>query len=154
MAARTAGQVSGVAYAVDTNVIIDVIAGSSEVAKQAADTLSEHGSRAGLIISPVVYSELYAHPGWGKAEIDQFLRSTTIAIDWPMNPEVWETAGSAFCDYAQRRKQQRDGLPRRLLADFIVGAHATQVGSLITSDREFYATNFPTLPLIGLSPGV
>ena len=141
------------AYAVDTNVIIDVVAGSSESAKQAADTLREHGSRAGLLISPVVYSELYAHPGWGKAEIDGFLRSTAIAIDWSMNPEVWEIAGSAFSTYAHRRKEQRGGLPRRLLADFIVGAHAIGVGSLITSDREFYATNFPKLPLIGLSPG-
>ncbi len=142
------------AHALDTNVIIDVIAGSSEVAKQAAGALREQGSRAALVISPVVYSELYAHPGWGKAEIDEFLRSTAISIDWSMNPEVWEIAGSAFSTYAHRRRQQRDGFPRRLLADFIVGAHATGVGSLITSDREFYATNFPELALVGLSPGV
>jgi predicted nucleic acid-binding protein len=140
-----------VAYAIDTNVIIDVIAGSAEVAKQAAETLLRHGSRAGLVISPVVYCELFAHPDWGKAEIDQFLRSTAIAVDWQLSAEVWEIAGSAFSAYAARRNQQREGFPRRLLADFIVGAHALGAGSLITSDRQFYSTNFPRLPVVGLS---
>lgn len=137
--------------AVDTNVIIDVVAGTRAVAERAAAMLSEQGSRAGLVISAVVYSELYAHPGWDKAEIEGFLRSTAIAVDWALTREVWEIAGSTFSTYARRRTRQRAGFPRRLLADFIIGAHAAGVGSLITSDRDFYVTNFPGLRVIGVS---
>ena len=137
--------------AVDTNIIIDVIAGSPAVAERAAAVLSGQGSRAGLVISPVVYAELHAHPGWGKVEIDGFLQSTAIAVDWSLKREVWESAGTAFSTYAHRRKRQGDGFSRRLLADFIIGAHAAGVGSLITSDRDFYVTNFPGLRVIGLS---
>lgn len=138
------------AASVDTNVIIDIIAGTREVAERAVAVLSEQGSRAGLVISPIVYSELYAHPGWGKAEIDQFLRSTAIAIDWELTREVWEVAGGAFSRYALRRKRQHDASPRHLFSDFVIGAHAAGVGALITSDRDFYVTNFPKLSLIAL----
>ncbi|MEO6913737.1 MAG: PIN domain-containing protein [Candidatus Baltobacteraceae bacterium] len=135
--------------AIDTNVIIEVIGGTRVAAERAAATLSEQGSRAGLVISPVVYAELYAHPGWGKAQVDQFLQATVIAVDWSLTKEVWELAGRAYAGYAARRKVQRDASqPRRLLADFIIGAHAAQVGGLITSDRGFYIRNFPSLRII------
>jgi hypothetical protein len=35
--------------------------------------------------------------------------------------------------------------PRRLVADFIVGSHALEVGALITGDAEFFRRNFPEL---------
>jgi len=41
------------------------------------------------------------------------------------------------------------GQPRRILADFVVGAHALlRTDRLFTFDRDRYMTDFPELPLM------
>ena len=48
---------------------------------------------------------------------------------------------------SSRRKVTGEG-PRRIAADFLIGAHAATVASaLITMDAGFYARNFPELEL-------
>ncbi len=48
--------------------------------------------------------------------------------------------------YSRRKVLGED--PRRVAADFIIGAHAATVASaLITLDTGFYARNFPELEL-------
>ncbi|MCL5258254.1 MAG: hypothetical protein M1314_00655 [Firmicutes bacterium] len=41
-----------------------------------------------------------------------------------------------------------DGAPRRIIADFVIGAHASRVGTLVTSDAAFYRRAFPSLRVI------
>ncbi len=134
--------------AVDTNVIIDLVAGTPTAAELASTLLEKQAERQGLVICPIVYAELFAHPGWNKNEIDAFLRATSIGVQWDVAREVWEAAGDAWAEYATRRKRQPSGAPRRLLADFAIGAHAAATGGLITGDAAFYRTNFPDLRLI------
>ena len=131
--------------AVDTNVIVDVVGGTPSTAAQAAATLTLHGRQTALVVAPVVYAELFAHPAWNGDEIDEFLGATGITVDWHLTQDVWRNAGEAFASYARRRAKQRGGLPRRLLADFVIGAHAARIGALITGDVAFYRTNFPDL---------
>lgn len=133
--------------AVDTNVIINVIGGDQDASKRAAETLTRHGARTGLVISPIVFAELFAHPGWQPKEMQAFLKATFIAIEWELTAEVWSQAGEAFRSFARRRGRDL-GIPRRILADFVIGAHAARVGALITSDSKFYCTNFPALKLV------
>ena len=38
--------------------------------------------------------------------------------------QAWRVAGKAFQKYASRRQKQQAGRPRRILADFLIGAHA------------------------------
>ncbi len=134
--------------AVDTNVIIGLVAGTQAAAELASTVLEKHAERQGLLICPIVYAELFAHPGWSKKEMDAFLRATTIGVQWEIAREVWEAAGSAWAEYAARRKRQPSSAPRSLLADFAIGAHAAATGGLITGDAAFYRTNFPDLRLI------
>lgn len=49
--------------------------------------------------------------------------------------------------YAERRRAQPpDPGPRRILADFLIGAHALQIGStLLTLDMRTYRAAFPAL---------
>jgi len=47
---------------------------------------------------------------------------------------------------AARRHRAHE--PRRLAADFVIGAHARAVGRLVTRDAAFYERNFPSLTVL------
>jgi predicted nucleic acid-binding protein len=50
---------------------------------------------------------------------------------------------------ARRQKQPGDSGPRRILADFVIGAHAVHLASaLLTLDRGLYRTAFPKLKIL------
>ncbi len=136
--------------AVDTNVIIRIVAGDERTVERAVQVMQETGGREALVISPVVYAELHAHPGWKTAEIDLFLRNTDILVDWELPKQTWIRAGTTFAAYARRRSRSQRGAPRRLIADFLIGAHAELVGGLVTADLGFYSTNFPALRLVSV----
>jgi predicted nucleic acid-binding protein len=58
--------------------------------------------------------------------------------------EVGELAGTSFGDYARQRRSGK--LPRRLIADFLVAAHAAHHGlRVLTFDRTVYDAMFPHL---------
>lgn len=68
-----------------------------------------------------------------------------------MEEAVWRAAGRAFQSYAARRRQphRRESVPRRILADFVIGAHAFRRGyRLLTLDDRLYRAAFPGLVLI------
>ena len=88
---------------------------------------------------------------FGRSEdfLNSFFRATGIRIDWTQGEHVWRTAGRAFQRYASRKKQ--GGGPRRILADFLIGAHAVEGGHcLLTLDNHLYRAAFPALALVRL----
>lgn len=133
--------------AIDTNIILDLVAGDEPSSKAAASVLEIESQRNGLVISPPVYAECLAHPGWRQSDLDRLLRDTRIAVDWVVDQRVWLLAGSAFARYANQRRQQGTSQPRRLLADFIIGAHGVEAGGLITRDP-FFGRYFSELRLV------
>ena len=57
----------------------------------------------------------------------------------------------AFQSYAVRRRRHGHSAPRRILADFMIGAHAQQAGyQLLTLDGRLYRTAFPELTVVGI----
>jgi hypothetical protein len=65
-----------------------------------------------------------------------------------LNEPIWRSAGRAFQAYAERRRKQRDHGTRRLLADFLIGAHADiRSYRLISLDERLYRAAFPTLKI-------
>jgi predicted nucleic acid-binding protein len=61
---------------------------------------------------------------------------------------VWRSAGRAFQSYAERLRKQRDSGTRRILADFLIGAHALTRGyRLLTLDERLYQAAFPKLTI-------
>lgn len=133
--------------AVDTNVLIDLLAGQPDAARRARLALDAAHAAGGIVLCPVVYAELLAYPGRRQPEIDALLTGTRISVDWMLTPEVWRRAGDAFANHAQRRRATGTDHPRRLLADFVIGAHAMEVGTLLTRHMGVYRTNFPELRL-------
>lgn len=136
--------------ALDTNILVGLWSGTADII-QAVQVSMELAQRHGaLIIAPPVYAELIAAPNREPATIETFLDRARIGVDWALDPTIWRTAAFAFRDYAQRRRAQPgDAGPRRILADFVIGAHALHTGaSLMTLDQRLYRVAFPALNLI------
>ncbi len=133
--------------AVDTNVLINFWTPDPAV-NGPSRTALERNSRAGaLVICPAVYSELLAAPDKTRIWIDSFLDDVGIQIDLNFPEAVWVDAGEGFSTYAERRQQAKAAAPRRILVDFLVGAHALrQADRLLTADG-WYSTIFPRLRL-------
>ena len=78
-------------------------------------------------------------------------KDTGITIEWNLDETIWRAAGRAFQAYAGRRSKQGQAGPRRILADFLVGAHALQKGyRLLTLDDRLYRAAFPGLKIVGV----
>ena len=134
--------------AVDTNVIVALWDRDPAVSTPVQMALDAAGNRGALVISAPVFAELMAAPGRTEAFLDTFCRDTGISVDFDLDEPVWRVAGRAFQAYAARRKKQRDPGPRRILADFLIGAHASRRGyTLLTLDEGLYKAAFPRLLL-------
>jgi predicted nucleic acid-binding protein len=137
--------------AVDTNVIVALWDKDPNLNSAAQTALDRALGRGGLIISAPVFAELLACPGRHEAFLDKFLQDTGIALEWDLDESVCRTAGRAFQAYAVRRRKQGDSGPRRILADFLIGAHASGRGcELLTLDDRMYRTAFPGLKIARL----
>lgn len=113
-------------------------------------SLNEARQRGALTVSAPVYAELVAAPGRGVQAVDAFLLRARIEVDWTMSERVWRVAAVAFRGYAERRRSQPgDPGPRRILADFVIGAHALYSASaLLTLDQRIYRAAFPELEVL------
>jgi predicted nucleic acid-binding protein len=134
--------------AIDANVIIALWDKDPIVSAPSRRALEIAFLRGGLVIAAPVFAELLAAPGRSEAFLSKFLRETTIMIDWDLGEEVWRTAAKAFQSYAERRRKQRDSGTRRILADFLIGAHAQVHGfRFLTRDERIYRAAFPQLKI-------
>jgi len=132
--------------AVDTNIIVALWDRNFELNSAAQSALDAALAQGGLIISAPVFAELMACPGRDQAFLDTFCRDARIAIDWKVDEATWRTAGQAYQAYAARRRRQGEPGPRRILADFVIGAHALRNGhELLTLDGRLYRAAFPGL---------
>jgi predicted nucleic acid-binding protein len=84
--------------------------------------------------------------------IKAFLDKTGCQVDYDLDEAVWIRAGEIYAIYAARRRASKDE-PRRLITDFIIGAHASlKADQLMTLDAVRYRKNFPSLTLITHAP--
>lgn len=134
--------------AIDTNVIIALWDRDPTLSLAAQTALERAFRRGNLVIAAPVYSELLAAPNRNENFVDDFLDESSIAVDWELDERVWRSAGRAFQAYAERRRKQRSTEPRRILADFLIGAHAHTRGyRLLTLDERIYQMAFPKLAI-------
>jgi predicted nucleic acid-binding protein len=134
--------------AIDTNIISALWTGEPS-AEKIAVILARASRAGGLTIAAPAYAELLAYPGATPEFVDGFLDSTRAIIDFRIDEAIWREAGLRFAKYASRRRSSRGGPPRRLLADFIIGAHALlRADRLLTLDVTLYVRDFPELKLI------
>lgn len=134
--------------AVDTNVI-SALWSREPAAAGMKELLFSARQEGGLVVCAPVYAELLAYPGATKDFVDSFLEDTQIEVQVDLSLEVWARAGEAFSAYAERRRKDRAGQPKRLLVDFVVGAHALLTADrLLTLDASRYRTAYPELRLM------
>jgi predicted nucleic acid-binding protein len=127
---------------VDSNVLIDVLAGESAWADWSAQALARLGSEGLLVINPVIYAEV-SHRYSRIEDVDRELPERAFRRD----DIPWTAAflaGKAYIDYRRRGGQRRSPLP-----DFFIGAHAAVAGlRLVTRDAARYRTYYPGLDLV------
>ena len=135
----------------DTNLIVSLLNQEVELCDRAMAAINHARETSRLVISGVVYAELMAGPLRDEATLDHFLSDTGIEVDWEMEEAIWCEAGRAYSGYALRRRTSGSEPPRRILADFLIGAHALVRGySLISIDYRHFAAAFPALNVIAV----
>jgi predicted nucleic acid-binding protein len=130
--------------AVDTNILSGLLS-REPLTQSIVERLGEARERGSIVIAGIVYAELLAYPNATEPYIREFLDVTGIQIDGSSEEALWHLTGQRFARYAHRR---RGGAAKRMLADFIVGAHALlHADQLMTLDATRYERDFPDLKL-------
>jgi predicted nucleic acid-binding protein len=137
--------------AIDTNILVVLWDREDDLNLPVRSALDEALGRGGLIASAPVYAELLGFPSRNEKFLDDFFRESGIVVDWSMDEMIWRTAGRAFQAYAVRRRSQADPGSRRILADFLIGAHAIRHGiPLLSLDNRLYRAAFPRLTVLNV----
>lgn len=135
--------------AVDSNILSAVFRGE-DTALRVVQILEERRGE-GLLLHVPAFAEVLSGPGIRRVDVEAFLSDAGISLVWETEAAVWERAISAFTLYAERRRKSGGGQPRRILADFLIGAHAAvSAGELLMLDPQHYRQSFPEL--VVLSP--
>jgi predicted nucleic acid-binding protein len=133
--------------AVDTNVL-SALWSMEPTATAMVALLGQSRNAGSLVVCGAVYVELRAHPKATERFVDDFLASTDVQVDFDVDPELWQEIARGFSSYAKRRRSN-GGQAKRLLVDYIVGAHALRrADRLLTLDPGRYETDFPKLRLV------
>ena len=127
---------------VDSNVLIDVLAGDPRWSEWSDEALVEALEQGPVLVNQVVYSEIsMGFPTIEECDLALEVQGVErIPLPWP----AAFLAGRAFKEYRRRAGSKRSPLP-----DFFIGAHAAVEGlRLLTRDASRYRTYFPTVELI------
>ncbi|HVC80479.1 MAG TPA: PIN domain-containing protein [Chloroflexota bacterium] len=136
--------------AIDTNIVVGVLEGEEAVANHLARLVDRLAEKGDVLISPIVYAELLAAPSRSPALVDAFLSQTAVRVDWSLEKAIWQMAGLAYRTYVLGRHMEGASVTsRRILADFLIGAHAVgRQATLLTWDERIYHTYFPDLSTV------
>ncbi len=124
---------------VDTNVLLDVFVSSALHHSQSQEWLVGAYDRGAILVCDVVYAELV--PAFGdRSSLDRALGEINATVS-SIDTTIAYDAGLRWARY-----RQAGGPRERIIADFLIGAHAAaKADTFLTRDRGFYVTYFPEL---------
>lgn len=130
---------------VDSNIILDVASRDPIWREWSSQQLGHFSASHNLMVNAIIVAEIapaMRELGFLKSTLAQM---TIEIVD--MSPEVGFRAGIAHNDY-----RKNGGIRTSILADFLIGAHASVIGvPILTRDPKKYRTYFPTLEVIAPS---
>ncbi len=128
--------------AVDTSVLIDVFGADTRFGQPSANALRLCLNEGALVACGVVWAETRA----AFPDDDEFARAVrALRIDFsPPTEQASTLAGLAWKNY-----RAAGGRRERVVADFMIGAHAvTQCDRLLTRDRGYFKKYFDGLVVL------
>ena len=125
--------------AVDANVLLDIFTASDRHGPQSKERLVAAYDAGAIVVSDVVYAELV--PAFrDRAALDSALLELGATLS-PIDSSIAFEAGLRW-----KRYRAADGPRNRIIADFLIGAHAMAVADVfLTRDRGFFSSYFPEL---------
>jgi predicted nucleic acid-binding protein len=133
--------------AVDTSVLIDVFTADAGFGRHSQAALARCLQEGSLVACDVVWAELAAgFPGQAALLADM----ERLGVEFePLDRVAAMAAGAAWRSY-----RDAGGDRQRILADFLIGAHAAnRADRLLTRDRGFYRAHFARLVVFDPSEG-
>lgn len=122
-------------WLVDTNVLLDVLGADVEFGERSRAAMERCAAEGVLVLNPVIYAEVSVFIETIE-ELNELLPPSLFrrdAIPW---------AASFLAGKAYQRYRRRKGARKRMLADFLIGAHAAVERFSILSRDTGYARYF------------
>lgn len=128
--------------AVDTNIFLDVLRPNPQFVDTSLALLKRSADEGALVVCDIVWSEVAVN-FTKREDLEAFFAAVPVTLD-PFE------AGSLYAaSRAWRTYRKAGGKRERILPDFLIGAHAArQAAKLLTRDRGFYRSYFPTLKIV------
>jgi hypothetical protein len=128
--------------AVDANIILEFLTGTPAQIQVAQGALTAAKASGDLIVSVIAYAEVAARFS-SKAQADDLFALLRCSVQ-PLDARPAFVAGHFFRDY-----KRRGGTRNRMLADFLIAAHAQlNADRILTRDARFYGPDFRRLKAI------
>jgi len=129
--------------AVDTNILIDILEPDPDFGPSSKAALKKCLLQGSVVACEVVWAETATAYGDKIPQLLDILQQMGIIYS-PMSQEV--AIGAAKSWHAYR---ERGGSKKKIVADFLIGAHASvQCDQLLSRDRGFYRKFFTSLKFI------
>ena len=151
----------------DTNALLAILYEDAHTNR--SEAALRRAYQAGRVVTtPIVYAELAADGHFEtQAAVDTFLEDFSIQLVEPSRSALF-VAGERFQDYVDRRPSGLQcpecgtrqavtcndggtamGPRQHIAADFLIGGHAnTDTDRLLSFDRGFYETYFPSISVV------